>query len=123
MKLGPVLDGTYNLLKPAGTDTRWKSFIKTDGYFVQLSADPGRGQLAVYEREKLANVSFRYKNHSWTQMSDVTHDFPEWRDPGNSMYSIPLSAILKEIGLTVDEIADIERDKLSEKYEDHVFGV
>jgi uncharacterized phage-associated protein len=84
LKLGPVLDRTYNLLKPSATDRRWKDYISTSGYFVQLIADPGKGQLAAYERKKLADVSERYREHTWQQMSEVTHDFPEWTNPGNS---------------------------------------
>ena len=122
MEYGPVLERTYDLIKPECKVDGWKKFIETNGYDVHLVGDPGKGQLALYERKKLADVSHRYKDHTWKQLSDLTHDFPEWHNPGKTSIPIPLRSILKALGLNGETARQIENERFDEWQLDHILG-
>jgi len=46
MKLGPVLSGTYNLIKQSEQFNTWTEHIKKSGFDVELISDPGTDELS-----------------------------------------------------------------------------
>ena len=79
MKFGPVLSGIYDLIKGNGsTASVWDDHIHTDGYAVALVADPGRGELSKGIVAKLSEVAERYRHVDDWELSEWTHQFPEW---------------------------------------------
>src|SRR5271155_5522268 len=54
MKFGPVLSTVYDLIKGNGSKAGiWDDHIHTEGYAVELVADPGRGDLSQAVLTKL----------------------------------------------------------------------
>ena len=81
MKQGPVLSTVYDLIKGNGSKAgEWDDFIHTDGYAVELVADPGRGELSRSIVEKLGEVTERYRNIDDWELSEQTHELKEWAD-------------------------------------------
>lgn len=113
MEHGPVLSVTYNLIKGEGLPTRqaqWDAFLGKDGYRVVLTRDPGTGKLSRYELQLLQEVSDKYSTMTDDELSDLTHDFPEWSEPGKSSIPIPLEKLLEAIGRTdVDAVLEDAR--------------
>ena len=86
MKQGPVLSTVYDLIKGNGSRAgEWDDFIHTEGYAVELVADPGRGELSKGIVEKLAEVTERYHQIDDWELSERTHEFKEWADHFNGM--------------------------------------
>jgi uncharacterized phage-associated protein len=123
MKYGPVLSSTYDLIKGNGSKAGiWDDHIHTDGYAVELVADPGRDELSKGIIKKLADVTERYRNIDDWELSEHTHQFREWaahHDGGAS--PIPWQDIL----LAQDKpemVAIVEREEQARLVFDEVFG-
>ncbi len=104
MARGPVMAHVYDLIKGQSSGSaEWSASIETRGYAVKLVDDPGRGRLSKGEIEKLTDVSERYRSKDHWEISELTHDFPEWRQhypgdgPGGS-YPIPWQDVLRAQG-------------------------
>ncbi len=128
MKHGPVLSRVYALIK--GSEARfadWNRYIQTQGYAVKLVNDPGRGQLSPGEVEKLTEVSERYRNQDHWELSDLTHDFPEWKrhwpdDGEGGSYPIPWEDILAAQGEGAETIKAVEQNERILNELDDLFG-
>lgn len=97
MKNGPVLSTVYKLIKSEGEKNLvqdWKSTIQRDGHEVVLIADVSCNRLTKREVNKLSEVSRRYCEVDSYELSELTHDFQEWRDvfdTSNPNSSYPMS--------------------------------
>ncbi len=128
MKLGPVLSRIFDLIR--GTDPRfdeWSVHIQTQGYAVKLMVDPGRGRLSKGEVEKLTEISERYRSKDRWELSDLTHDFPEWKwhwpdEADGGSYPIPWEDMLKAQGHNNEIVEVVEADEKSRNYMDKIFG-
>jgi uncharacterized phage-associated protein len=123
MKHGPVLSSAYDLIKGNGSKAGlWDDHIHTEGYAVELVADPGRGELSKGIVKKLAEVTERYHNIDDWELSEHTHLFREWAahyDGGASL--IPWQDIL--IAQDKPEmVAVVEREEQARLVFDEVFG-
>ena len=128
MKYGPVLSHIYALIKGSGAKFEdWDKHIRTQGYAVKLAENPGRGKLSRGEIEKLTEVSERYRNKDQWELSDLTHDFPEWRshwpeDAESGSYPIPWEEMLTAQGEDPETIKIVEEEELARQYIDNLFG-
>lgn len=128
MKYGPVLSRIYSLIM--ATDSRfdeWSRRIQTKGYAVKLIDDPGRGSLSKGEIEKLIDVSDRYRSQDHWELSDLTHDFPEWQShwpngATNGSYPIPWEEIPRAQGHGDEAIATVEEEERSRQHMEQIFG-
>ena len=123
MKHGPVLSNVYDLVKGNGSRAgEWDDHIHTEGYVVTLAKDPGRGELSKGVVGKLEEVTERYRRIDDWELSEKTHEFPEWAQhfSGNSS-PIPWQDILKAQGKP-EMIAVVERDEAARQVFDDVFG-
>jgi uncharacterized phage-associated protein len=123
MKYGPVLSNVYDLIKGNGSKAGvWDDHIHTEGYAVELMADPGRGELSRGIVEKLTEVTERYRHIDDWELSERTHAFKEWVDHYHGDSSpIPWQAIL----LAQDKpemVAVVERDEAARQVLDDIFG-
>lgn len=134
MKQGPVLSETYNCIKSikasaklAGPVERWatKSIelcsSAPDDYTVKLSQDvalPKDWELSDRERKILDAIHSKFGSFSPFELSKITHDLPEWKDPsesGKGATPIEPTEILEHVGKSADEIAAFkERQKVEE---------
>jgi uncharacterized phage-associated protein len=125
MKRGPVLSRIYDLIRGQATRAgEWDRFVHTDRYEVELVADPGRGELSKGEVAKLLAVSQRYRDLDEWELSDLTHEFAEWKKHfpgGEGRGDIPWEDALAAQGRA--ELAGvIERDEADRRFFDQLFG-
>jgi uncharacterized phage-associated protein len=128
MKYGPVLSHIYALIKGSGPRfDDWDRHIRTQGYALKLADDPGRGKLSRGEIEKLTEVSKRYRNQDQWELSDLTHDFPEWKahwpdGAEGGSYPIPWEDVITAQGEDAETIKVVEEEELARNYIDGLFG-
>lgn len=124
MKNGPVLSHVYDLIKGVAHRTDdWGDFIRKADYSVELKKDPGRGKLSKGEIERLTEVADRYRAMDDWELSEHTHEFPEWRNhyQADASTPIPWQEMLNAQGKS--ELIEIaERDEAARQYLDSLFG-
>ena len=107
MDYGPVLSRTYDLLKgeASGYDV-WNRYIQQIApYTHKLIDDPGIGKLSRLELAKLDEVTQRYWWIDDDELSELTHDFPEWKrnaPPKGNRNPIPTEHVLEALGFGAD---------------------
>lgn len=125
MRFGPVLSTIYDLIKGNGSKAGvWDDFIHTDGYAVTLVADPGRGELSKAIVHKLTEISERYRDLDEFELSELTHQFPEWAGHfvnDGSSHPIPWREMLEAQGRP-EMAAIVEREEAARQVFDDVFG-
>ncbi len=107
MERGPVHSLVYDFItKDDRIDQRalaqWQSCVRTDEaqHEVALVADPGTQSLSDYEVEKLQQVCQKYRSIGRWGVSELTHEFPEWKKhyvEGTSR-PIPFEDVIKAVG-------------------------
>ena len=107
MDYGPVLSKTYDLLKGETSGYElWNRYIQQIApYTHRLIEDPGIGKLSKLELSKLDEVTQRYWWIDDDELSDLTHDFPEWKrnePPKGSRKVIPIEHVLEALGFAGD---------------------
>jgi uncharacterized phage-associated protein len=125
MKYGPVLSNIDDLIKGNGSKAGvWDDHIHTEGYAIELVADPGRGELSKGIVNKLTEVTERYRQIDDWELSERTHEFQEWSkhySPEGGSTPIPWQDILEAQGKTA-MIPAVERDEAARQVFDVVFG-
>jgi uncharacterized phage-associated protein len=128
MKNGPVLSHVYDLIKGCGPRfDEWDRHIRRRNYAVNLVADPGRGKLSRGEIAKLTEVSERYRDQDQWELSDLTHDFPEWKahwpdGAEGGSYPIRWEKMVMAQGEDAETIEVAEQEELVRNYLDDLFG-
>ena len=128
MKYGPVLSRIYDLIMASGPKfDEWSRHIQTQGYAVKLALDPGRGRLSKGEIEKLIEVSERCRSKDRWELSELTHDFPEWKrhwpdGAEGGSYPIPWEDMLTAQGEGAETIKIVEEEQSSRNAIDEIFG-
>jgi uncharacterized phage-associated protein len=132
MKYGPVLSRTYDLFKsaddfpPKDTDPEadmWRHFFRRDGHFFEILQDPGDDELSPFEIELAQSVAEHHEINEPFQLSELTHQFPEWRNNelGESSSAIPIDDILTAVGKP--ELIPVARANAAEdRALRHLFG-
>jgi uncharacterized phage-associated protein len=129
MKFGPVLSGVYDLIKGKNVGQAlpiWSQFISSSpkNYSVNLADDPGNDELCEAEEEIITEVYKSCGNYNCFKLAELTHYFPEWKDPNPVSKSAPLpvESILKSVGKSDSEIKEIELEVAAERYLDGVLN-
>jgi uncharacterized phage-associated protein len=124
LKNGPVLSRVYDLIKGVAPKSQeWSQYIRTTHYSVELEQDPGRGKLSKGEIEKLTEVTERFRTMDDWELSEYTHEFPEWKqhhEPGAST-PIPWQEMLEAQG-KAELVEIVERNEAARQYLDSLFG-
>lgn len=118
MKLGPVLSNVYDHIKN-GTWDRY--LIKENRYNVRLVSDPLTGPLSEDEINILQEVWEYCRKHDQWQLSDLTHDLPEWQETPKDK-DIPVERILQALGKKKKEIDEIRYEAEEESFFEEVFS-
>ncbi len=122
MDYGPVLSGVYDLIKGKPVDEAlplWSKFISThQNYCVNLLSDPGNDELCEEEEEIIHQVYQQFGCLDPFLVAGWTHNLPEWQDPHGSAIPIPVEVILKNLGKSDSEIAEIQQVAAWEAYLD-----
>jgi len=103
MNLGPVLSNTLDLIKnpPNPEHTRvgefWGAHIARSGYDVVLAHSPEPvlcdADIAIAEE-----IFAHYGGHGKWDLAELTHAFPEWRNPRGGALPIGYDDILTALG-------------------------
>ncbi len=120
MDHGPVLSGIYGLVKGRYRDNfnqlRWDEYFVTEGYeLVSLREENVLvDELSERETDLLDEIDKEYHGWSWDQLQDLLHDkdkFPEWEDPSGTSIPLTVREILRSLGRSEEEIAEIIREE------------
>lgn len=126
MDYGPVLSGVYDLIKGNAVEDAlplWSKFIApASANRVALLDDPGIEDLCEEEEEILKQVYQDFGQLDPFHIVEWTHTLPEWRDPHGSCIPITVEDILKNLGKSDEEIAEIQQETIREAYLDGVLN-
>lgn len=125
MDHGPLHSAVKKLIDGEHLDEpRFSERFDKYGYMLQMSSDPGVGELSTYEIEKLQEVCDRYAAlGDWELAHGITHQFAEWKAhyrEGTST-EIPLESIIDAVGRS-DDKEEILHDLAREINSDCLFG-
>lgn len=103
MRLGPVLSNTYELIRTRGSSVpAWSQHISPRHLDLVLADDPGTSELCRYDRAKLKEVWERYYDVEDEDLSEITHEFTEWRknfpEGSTSSHPIPWEDVFQALG-------------------------
>ena len=109
LKLGPVPSNILDCITYADereSNTPWNETIERCGYDVKQKKPFRQYFTSMEELDTLREVYDSYKKYDQFNLSEISHKFPEWSDPGNSRKPISIEDILQ---------ATIEDDKTREE--------
>lgn len=121
MKYGPVLSELLDLVKAEG-GSLWSEFIQTDRFDVVLTREPDLGALSQAEIDLLQEAARLCEKLDQWKLADLTHTFPEWKDPGTSAFDIAPEEILRALGKTDEEIEEARQTANERAHFDSLFG-
>ena len=124
MDKGPVLSGVYDLIK--GKKIRdvpnaleiWSKYISPENqkWEVELLSDPSDDELSQNDEEIIHEIYSKRENLDRFDLVEITHQFPEWRNPKGLAIPIKLEEILIPMGKTNEQIKLIQSDIQHENY-------
>jgi uncharacterized phage-associated protein len=110
MDKGPVLSRVLNLIRNYDAETTWAHYISEPdlNYEVSLQQEhPPVGRLSAAEERLIREIFQQFGDHDRWGLVEVTHTFPEWRNPGGSSIPITIPEILAAGEVPDDEIRAI----------------
>ena len=111
MPHGPVLSRIYDSIKvgsAAGQIQPWSEYLtERENNTVSLrQANPPTDELSQYERNILQEIFEQYGSFGPWELRKITHELPEYVDPGGSSVSIDPEKILSAEGWSDEEIQE-----------------
>jgi uncharacterized phage-associated protein len=125
MKNGPVLSTVFNLVKDVPGQGVWRRVIKPSRvmpWSVTLTGKAPPSALSEAELDVLRDVHAEWKDKDQWKMVEATHGFPEWRDPGSSMFPIYPEDILRALDKTETDVEEVHRLAAETAHFDKLFG-
>gem|GEM_PF-236814 len=115
MKCGPVLSQIYDFIKKDGNTVWEKAISRLGQYDVSLKHDPGDDALSEADTTVLDEIFWEYGEICSSRLVDVTHELPEWKDPGRGATPIRYSDILKAEGADKSEVEMFEEELINSR--------
>jgi uncharacterized phage-associated protein len=113
LRFGPILTDVYDLISWGSRAelSPWLELIsEPQGYDVRLLKQPADyEELSERELEILRWTLENFNAYDQWQLSRLTHELPEWQDPGRSSLPIDPADILRFENVAPEEIAEISR--------------
>jgi uncharacterized phage-associated protein len=127
MDKGPVLSTTYNLFKGEGPESEqavWNANISGRvNHKVHLLHDVPLDALSEREIEALESARLQIQSMPPWRVARWLHDnCPEWQDPRGSSMPIDPSVILREAGISEEEIQGIEESNQAIQFAKYLLG-
>ncbi len=100
MEYGPVVSGIYDCIRHWGDlpeNSPWKKTIAIDkeAYIAELKGSKHPfDMLSEEEKDILKAVNDDHTDESQFELSEYTHSFPEWKNPGRSRIPLPIEDII-----------------------------
>jgi uncharacterized phage-associated protein len=110
MRHGLVLSAIYDKTQGDGTDDGpWHQYIAAkEGNSVALAREPDSfDELSRYELAVLDSVHADYGVLTPSQLRNLTHDLPEYSDPGDSSVPVDPANILRLNGIPEEDVRRI----------------
>jgi len=127
MHMGQVLSNTYDLAKQETEigNSLWAEYISApENYTVRFNRERIKiKKLSDAEINLLREIYNRFKNFDRFELGELTHNLPEYKDPGNSSTPTPLEELLAAIEYSEEEIERIKSELDEEAHIDALFGV
>ena len=118
MENGPVLSQTCDLIKDKASPKLgryWKKYIATSQFDVRLTKQAPNDQLSAAEEDILDTVFRKYGHMNRWNIVELTHELPEYVDPGRSAVPLSYADILKAAGVDKADIKAILADLAAEE--------
>ena len=93
-----------------------------NGYTVRFSGVPDQTALSEAEVALIDEICAKHRNLSEEALVALTHELPEWSDPGKSSKPIPFEAILRAGKKGQNEIEAIQREAAADDFLDRVLA-
>ena len=112
MDYGPVLSKTYDIIKTppepgyGRVGEIWNHRIARENYDVRLLNDE-EPVLSQADQSLARAVYEEHKDHDQFTIAELTHDFPEWRDPAGISLPIDYEDILGALDKGKEETEDV----------------
>ena len=126
MDRGPLHSAGFDVVQGKAHDIAWWSqFFRTDRFDIEMTADPGNGDLSAKEIDMLNRVWAEFEGQDDWEVGKHTHAFEEFQKnlapPGKSA-TIPFADLLAAVDRSGD-LAAIEQDAEHKALFDKVFGI
>lgn len=128
MKQGPVLSAIFDRVSQKKQHlpiSAWHNFIPRPApyvYTVRFSGTPDVGAFSEAEVALIDEVFAKYRNFSEDDLVELTHQLPEWRDPGKTSKPIPFEAILRAGKIGEADIKAIRREAAADDFLDRALA-
>jgi uncharacterized phage-associated protein len=128
MQFGPVLSTIYDLTKGDCPfyHEKWAQFLtdtEKETHLIFLKADPGTRLLSRSEMEILETVYRTFKDYTWRQLRDFSHQLHEYdKSVGTGSRHIPVETILKALKKTEAQIAEVREVEDSKRSLEALFS-
>lgn len=125
MDRGPVLSGTYDLIMGRNLSSCgiWDQYITHIAqYDIALNSIPEIKKLSKAEIDILSETYEKFGNMDRFAISELTHDFPEYKNPHGSSISISLEEMLAALGYNAGDIERITSEMEEEEGIAAAFG-
>ena len=122
MKQGPVLSAIFDRVsqkKQRLPKSAWHNFIPRPApyvYTVRFSGTPDVSALSEAEVALIDEIYTKHRNLSEDGLVELTHQLPEWSDPGKTSKPISFEAILHAGKKGEDEIKAIRREAAADDF-------
>lgn len=109
MDYGMVLSNTYDLMKGERKDLKWSEYIKSSSHSMSLELQkcPALFYLSESQHDLAKEVFEENKDKTGMELSEESHDFPEWDDPSGSSNFLDYRDLLQVLGKSNEEIESI----------------
>ncbi len=122
MKRGPVLSRVYDLVSQKKQDhpkSAWHNFIPRPApyvYTVRFSGLADTSALSEAEVALIDEVFAQHRHKTEDQLVELTHQLPEWSDPGKTSVPIPFENILKAENKSDEEISAVAKEAAADDF-------
>lgn len=128
MKRGPVLSRIFDLVSQKKQDlpgSLWHQFIPRPApyvYTVEFDGAEDTSQLSAAELSLIDETFSLHREMSEDELVELTHQLPEWQDPGVTSKPIPFESILRAENVSPEEIAAIAREVEADDFLDRTLA-
>ena len=129
MKRGPVLSRIFDLVsqkKQHLPRSAWHNVIPRPApyvYTVRYSGVPEAGALSEAELSLIDEIYARHRLLSEDDLVELTHELPEWSDPGKTSKPISYEEILRAGKCTAEQIKALRREAAADSFLDDALAL
>ena len=119
---GPVLQSVYDLLKGETHNDEWSKYIKSVKPKANLARTPRVWHLSQAQVELAREELNENDGKTGYQLSQDSHNLPEWNDPRGSSQKLEYEELLRYLGKSEAEIEKIFERLASEAEVEELLG-